>query len=57
MKHYLETRERAACLGLANVPVFSGGRQREPKATDKPVCCNALLASIVDRRGPARTTP
>jgi hypothetical protein len=31
--------------GLPNVPAFSCGRQSEPQASDKPVCCNARLAS------------
>jgi len=36
---------QASAYGPANVPVFSCGRQREPKASDKLVSCNTLLAS------------
>jgi hypothetical protein len=32
--------------GLPNVPAFSCGRQSEPQASDKPVCCNAMLGGF-----------
>jgi hypothetical protein len=35
-------------LALANVPVFSCGRQSESQASDKPVCCNTLLGSLLE---------
>ena len=33
--------------GQANVAAFSCGRQSEPQASDKPVCCNTLLGSLL----------
>jgi hypothetical protein len=59
--HLLGTLLRRNVLfGLANVPVFSCGRQSEPQASDKPVCCNTLLGGdpakcfVRTRKAPGR---